>query len=191
MIRIINLVLTIGVFAAGFFLYKTIQEPIKFNAEYEQRNEMVKEKLKYIRDLQLAYKDVHGSFASTFDSLGMFVKEDSMRIVKIIGDPDELDAQGNPVPVVREIIKIPVRDTLMKDKYPVDQLADIPGVEGEKFSLEKGTLERGRIMVPVFQVVATFPQMLKGMNQKYIDPTQVRKVGSLDEPNYNGNWEGI
>lgn len=189
MIRILNVILTIGVFAAGYFLYRTIQEPIKFNAEYEKRNDVVIEKLKYLRDLELAYKDEYDHFTSSFDSLAYFVTEDSMSIIRIIGDPDELDAEGNPVPVIREVIKIPVRDTLMNTAYSPETLGAIPGVEGEVFSLKTATLEKGRIKVPVFEIAATFPQMLKGLNKNYIDPAGVRKVGSLEEPNYNGNWE--
>ena len=190
MIRIINIVLTIGVFAAGYFLYRTLQEPIKFNAAFNQRDEAVIEKLKYIRDLQIAYKEVHDDFTTSFDSLVKFVNEDSMTFVRIIGDPDELDAQGNPVPVTREIVKIPVRDSMVNTAYPLDDLANIPNVEGEQFLMEKDILERGRIKVPVFQVSATYPQMLKGLNKNYIDPSLVRRVGSLEEPSYNGNWEG-
>lgn len=190
MIRIINILLTIGVFVAGFFLYKTIQEPIKFNAEFKKRDAAVISKLSYIRDLQMAYKDVNKDFAGSFDSLAIFVRQDSMSKVRIIGDPDQLDAQGNPVPVVREIIKIPVRDSMMNPVYDLDRLADIPNVPDEQFALEKGKVERGRIQVPVFEVRATYPQMLKGLNKNYIDPDLVRKVGSLEEPNYNGNWGG-
>ena len=189
MIRIVNIILTLGVLAAGYFLYRTIQEPISFNAEYERRNEEVKDKLKYIRDLQLAYEDVNNSFAGSFDSLAHFVKNDSLTIMRIIGDPDELDAQGNPVPVKREFIKIPVKDTLTNPKWPLESLAGIPGVEGEEFSISASSVKRGRINVPVFEIIATYPQMLKGMNDKYIDPLSVRKVGSMSEPNYNGNWE--
>jgi len=190
MIRIINIILTIGVFAAGYFLYRTIQEPIVFNREFQQRDAQVIKKLKYIRDLQVAYKDVHDDFTASFDSLVTFIKEDSMSIIRIIGDPDELDAEGNPVPVIREIIKIPVQDSLMNPAYGLATLGNIPGVEGEQFIMEKAILERGRIKVPVFHVVAEYPKMLKGLNKNYIDPTLVRKVGSLDEPSYNGNWEG-
>lgn len=190
MMRAINIVLTIAVFVAGFFLYKTIREPISFNAEFKKRDVVVISKLKYLRDLELAYKDVHGEFAEDFDELARFVKEDSITIVKIIGDPDQLDAQGNPVPVEREIIKIPAIDTLTNDRWPLDNLAAIPNVEGEKFSLQTSKLERGRIIVPVFKISAEFPKMLKGMNKSYIDPSQARTVGSLTEPSYNGNWEG-
>ena len=190
MIRIINIVLTLGVFVAGYFLYNTIQAPIRFNSEFQKRDEITIHKLKYIRDLQIAYKDVHDDFAENFKELARFAIEDSMSIIRIIGDPDELDVEGNPVPVVREVIKIPVRDTLVDQTWPLDELASIPNVDGETFSLETNELARGRIKVDVFQVEATYPQMLKGMNANYIDPNLVRKVGSLIEPSYNGNWEG-
>ena len=190
MIRIINIVLTIGVFVAGYFLYNTIQAPIKFNAEFNKRDAVTIDKLKYIRDLQIAYKDVHDTFADDFDELARFAREDSMSIIRIIGDPDELDAEGNPVPVIREVIKIPVRDTLVDNSWPLEDLASIPMVEGEDFSLETNELERGRITVSVFQVEANYAQMCKGMNANYIDASQARRVGSLTEPSYNGNWEG-
>lgn len=189
MIKVINVVLSIGALVAAYFLYSTIQEPITFNAEFKQRDAVVKEKLKYVRDLQLAYKDVNDEFAGSFDDLKKFVQQDSMSIVRIIGDPDELDEEGNPVPVIREIIKVPVKDTLKNKKFPLAELQDVPGVEGEDFSIETSEVTRGRITVPVFEISISYQQMLKGLNKKYIDPDGVRKIGSLYEPSYNGNWE--
>ena len=182
--KIVNLVLTLAVLGLGYLLFKTIYEPIAFDKEYNKRNSAVIEKLTYIKDLQLAHKDVHGEFSKTFDDLERFVMKDSIEVVKVIGDPDQLDAD------VKYIVnKIPVRDTLISKKYDIKKLDEIPFVENEKFSLDASTIERGRIKVPVFEVSTPYTQMLKGLNTKYIDPNKERKIGSLMEPNYNGNWE--
>ncbi len=182
--KIVNLVLTLAVFGLGYLLFQTIYEPIAFDKEYNKRNSAVIEKLTYIKDLQLAHKDVHGEFSKTFEGLTKFVNKDSIEVVKVIGDPDKLDAE-----VTYLVTKIPVRDTLVNKKYPIENLSNIPNLEGEKFALDAGTIERGRIKVPVFQVSTPYTQMLKGLNAKYIDPNSERKIGSLMEPNYNGNWE--
>lgn len=188
MMKILNILLSIGVLVAGYFLFRTIKEPIEFNTAKEKRDAAVIEKLTYIQSLQLAYKDVHGNFSSTFDSLALFIEQDSMQYTKVIGDPDELDAEGNPVPVTLEVRSIAIKDTLSNPKFNPSDLATIPNVEGETFAIDASEVERGRIIVPVFQVVAENTQILKGLKPKYIEPDRVIKVGSLTEPNYNGNW---
>ncbi|MEZ5002884.1 MAG: hypothetical protein R2730_07590 [Chitinophagales bacterium] len=188
MVRIINILLSIGVFVALYFLYRTIQEPIEFNASFKERDEQVIEKLTYIKDLQLAYKDHYNKFAASFDSLAYFVKNDSITITKIIGDKDELDDYGNAVEVTYEVTKKAVKDSLSNPKFDLTQLAAVPGVEGESFTMNADKIERGRIDVPVFEVSTTYKQMLKGLKEKYIKEDEVRKVGSMYEPNYNGNW---
>lgn len=188
MIKVVNIVLTLAVFGVGYLLVQTLQEPIKFKAESEKRDALVIDKLTYIKDLQLAFKDENGHFASTFDSLGLFLANDSMKITKIIGDRDQLDAEGNAMEVRYEITKIPVKDTLANPLYAATDLASVPGVEGEKFDIETRMLERGRIMVPVYEIGVGYDRMFKGLKEKYIDKSQTRKIGSLYEANYNGNW---
>jgi hypothetical protein len=188
MVRIINILLSIGVFVALYFLYRTIQEPIEFNAAANARDKQVIEKLTYIKDLQLAYKDHYGKFSATFDSLEYYVMNDTFTITKIIGDKDELDAEGKKVQVTYETTKIAVKDSLMNPKFDLSQLAQVPGVEGETFDMDASKIERGRIQVPVFEVSVGYAKMLKGLKAKYIKEEEVRMVGSLTEPNYNGNW---
>ncbi len=183
--KIINLILTLAVIGVGYLLFKTINEPIQFNKAKEQREDLIHDKLLYIRDVQMAYKEINNKFCATFDSLAMFVKNDSLLVTKVIGDPDKVDSK------VRYITtKIPVSDSLSHAIFKVENLAKIPNVEGEEFLLETATLDKGRIIVPLFQVSTTFPKAFKGLNKKYIDPNGIIKVGSLFEPNYNGNWQG-
>jgi hypothetical protein len=188
MMKIVNLLLAVGVIVAGYFLFRTIKEPIEFNTAKEARYATVIEKLTYIKDLQLAYNDVHGNFSNSFDSLAIFVEQDSMKITKVVGDPDQLDVYGKPVPVTYEVRVIPAKDSLVNPKFDVRDLASIPNAEGEKFTIAASKIEKGRVNVPVFEVIATNEQILKGLPAKYIDAGVVRKVGSLTEPNYNGNW---
>ncbi len=168
MIRVINIILTLVAAFVAYLLVNTIQEPIKFNSEFNKRDVEVKEKLLYIKDLQIAYKDVRGGFTSSFDSLVHFANNDSMTITRIVGDPDELDAKGNPVPVTYEVYKVAVKDTLLWDKYPLTTLKNVPNVDGEIFAMESGKIRKSRITVPVFEVSATYPQILKGLNKNHI-----------------------
>jgi len=58
--------------AAAYFGYMSIDEPIKFNIEKKKRYTRVIERVKTIRDWQLAYKSVHKVYAPNFDSLFQF-----------------------------------------------------------------------------------------------------------------------
>lgn len=186
--KIINAVLLLAVIGMTFLLVKTIQDPIAFDKAKQERRAEVIEKLTYIKELQLAHKDVHGYFSETFDSLAIFVQQDTFKLTKVIGDPDELDAEGNPVPVTYEEVNILVKDSMMNPNFDLKNLNVVPGVEGEKFEMQASTVERGRIIVPVFKIYAKEPQYLKGLQARYINADDELRVGSMTEPNYNGNW---
>jgi hypothetical protein len=183
--KIINIVLTLIIITLAVFLVKTLNDPIQFDKERTKRMELVKRKMIYIRTLQLAHNDVHNKFASTFDSLRIFVENDSFNVIKMIGDPDALNAT-----VTYQKFKTSVRDSLMNKSFDLKMLDQIPIVEGETFKMETDVITKGKFDVPVMLLEATFPQILKGLNEDFIDVNKTMTIGSLNEPVYNGNWEG-
>ncbi len=82
----INLVLVYAALGLTYYLITGIQAPIDFKKEREYRYSYVIENLKDIRKAQLAYKDEHGVFAGDFDKLINFVKYDSLRVVRKLGE---------------------------------------------------------------------------------------------------------
>lgn len=103
-----------------------------------------------------------------------FVKNGKFSLIKQIGNPEDSLAV-----IVRDTILVPVRDSIFPASYPVDSLPFVPFGEGAKFEMKAGEIEKGKVMVKVFEVIDTAP----------FDPKQVMKVGSMTEPSNAGNWE--
>jgi hypothetical protein len=170
----ISIILTVAILVLSFFIIRGIVLPIQFNKEKKYRYGFVIQKLKDIRTAQMAYKSVNGKFTADFDSLISFVKTGQFTLIKQIGNEEDSLAV-----LVRDTILIPVRDSIFAPGYPVDSLPFVPFGEGAKFEMKAGEIEKGKVMVKVFEVVDTAPFDLK----------QVLRVGSMTEPSNAGNWE--
>ena len=95
--------------------------------------------------------------------------------------------------IVRDTSKIAVREELFKDNFQqvVDSLSIIPFSGGTKFSINSGEIEKGKVKVKVFEVTAPYTEIFKGLktDNEGIDMTQSLILGSMEEPNINGNWD--
>lgn len=176
--------LSVLIVVMAFILYRNIQKPIRFNEEKKIRYEKVIQRLKDIRTAQIAYKDLKGKFAGNFDSLLMVVKNEKFLIVKVIGNPDDTTQV-----IKRDTFYRPVQDSLFSAGYMVDSLPYVPFGSGEKFSINAGEMEKGKVNVQVFEVRASNEIILRGLDEKYIDKNGGLQVGSMSEPTYTGNWE--
>lgn len=194
---LIQVVLFIAIVVIGYFVYESIMEPVKFNQEKKSRDLVIINKLKDIRNSQMVFKRMNGSYSNNFDSLVAFLQDAELPVVKIIPDPDDTTFT---LTINDTIGFIKVSDTLFKNKsYTLDQLSFIPFSEGEYFQMDADTIERGGVEVHVFEVLAPYTAYLKGMDeqtviniiakQEDIDKYPGLKVGSLIEPTTDGNWE--
>ena len=74
-IRIICAVLVIPIVLLVWLTVQSVMEPVNFNKHRAYRESVAIQRLKDIRDLQVAYKNVNGRYASTLDSLKLFYNE--------------------------------------------------------------------------------------------------------------------
>lgn len=194
---LLQLALFIVIVVIGYFVYQSIMEPVEFNNEKKQRENVVVNKLKDIRTSQMVFKRVNGSFSNNFDSLVAFLKIAEIPVVKIIPDPEDTTFTRT---INDTIGYIKVSDTLFKNKdYRLSDLSIIPFSDGELFAMNADTIERGGVEVHVFEVLAPYSAYLKGMDKQTINNIIAKqediekypglKVGSLIEPTTDGNWE--
>lgn len=194
---LIQLALLIVIIVVGYLVYQSIMEPVEFNNEKKQRENVVVNKLKDIRISQMVFKRINGSYSNNFDSLVAFLNIAEIPVVKIIPDPEDTTFTKT---INDTIGYIKVSDTLFKNKdYRINQLALIPFSDGELFAMDADTIERGGVEVHVFEVLAPYSAYLKGMDQQTINNIIAKqediekypglKVGSLVEPSTDGNWE--
>lgn len=200
---ILHVVLIAGIIVLAYLVYNSVHKVTSFNSEEKFRIDEVAQKMKHIRSIQNAYKFKYERYASTWDTLLTFIKEDSLPVVLKTGNvPDTLTEQDalEMGLITRDTTYMPVRDSLFKEnkfKYTIDQLVYVPfstkkgEVKPDSFKINAGAINRGNIDVPVFEVIAPKEAYLKGMNKELIarDDSYDLQLGSMEEATTDGNWE--
>jgi len=196
---VIQVILFAAICVVAYFVYESIQKPIRFNAEQKLRYEATIQRLKDIRTAQIAYRSEHKEYTNNFDTLIDFLKNGHFKVVMIIGDEDDSSsvAAGQ---IIRETILVNVLDSLFKSHYIVDSLRYVPFTRGVQFEMDTAFLRAGNVKVNVFEAKihnnilldGLDPQLLVNYNADRIKKTGYSglKVGSLTETTNNaGNWE--
>lgn len=207
---IIQILLAIVALGLVYFIYKGIQDPIEFEKAKNKRYEATIERLKEIRKAQIAYKDVYGHFTGSWDTLINFVKYDSLRNVRKIGELTDSMIEAGLTErramreglIIRDTIRESVLETLFGKSFNPENLKYIPVPDTTaEFALAANVITTGSgIKVPVFEAKAHNNIVLRGLDRQYvINMNEERrlnekypglKVGSLTEAvNNAGNWE--
>ncbi len=207
--KVLQILLVFVIVGLGYLVYDSINQPIKFQEQQEKRQTAVVNRLKLIREAQVAYKGRYDKYTGSFDTLINFVKSDFFKITKNEGSlsdsllnagmtEKEAIAQGI---IKRDTVLVSVKDSLCKNLDP-DSLRFVPfSVDKEEFFLGATQLTSSSgLIIPVFEASVTNKVYLKGLdNQERINMDDLAKnlgrfpglkVGSLEEANNNaGNWE--
>ena len=182
-------------------IYKSVMQPVRFNREKTHRETVAIERLKDIRTLQVAFKNVNGKFAPCIDTLIDFYNNGKMTVIRSIGSMDDSVAVAQNL-VKREAIEIPVRDTLLKNRsnFNVEDLKYIPFTDKDTILMHATVKEVSGVDVPLFEAQVPYVKLLNGMDHQllvnlYYDRVETDRypglqVGSIENPNNNaGNWE--
>ncbi|MFW5755434.1 MAG: hypothetical protein ACOCWK_02455 [Tangfeifania sp.] len=207
---VIQILLFIVAVVLAYFIYKGVQDPIDFEKAKDARYEATIERLKQIRKAELVYRDVHGKFTGSWDTLINFVKYDSVRNVRKVGELTDsmIDAgltEKEAVEkglLIRDTIKESVLESEFGGSFDADKLKEIPVPDTTAyFELGATIIKTGSgIEVPVFEAKAHNNIILRGLDRQYVINLNERrrmnekypglKVGSLTETvNNAGNWE--
>lgn len=191
----IQIGLTILIVVLAYLIYDSIMEPVRFNQEIARREATIIQRLKDLRQVQVAHRSRYQRFNEDLDSLVQFVRHDSLPVIMAIGTvPDSLtETEAVRAGLVRrDTIWVTAVDSLFRNKrYPVDSLPFIPFSHGKRFALEAGFIERGLVKLPVFEAFALPEQYLSDMDEwrTYYTRLEGLKVGSMIEASTDGNWE--
>ncbi len=207
---VFQIVLLILALALGYLIYKSIQRPIIFEREKTERYDVTIQRLKDIRKAQIAFKEAHGRFTGSWDTLINFVKYDKVKLVRKIGNITDSMLEAGITEkkalqmklITRDTIRVSALETIFGEGYDADQLRYIPIKDTTaEFQLGATVIATGSgIKVPVFEAKAHNNIILRGMDEQLRinlnDQRRVQnkypglKVGSLTETNNNaGNWE--
>lgn len=173
----IRILLFAIVVVLGYLTVESVLAPIRYAEEVEKKEALVIEKLKIIREAQMAYLDENGRFTASFDTLVDFMHNGKMSVTIEYGSKDDSTTTFR-----RETVEIPVKDSLFKD-VDIDNIRYVPLYDTLEFEMGANTIVKNNVTVPVFQVLD--PKPFSKERQENNDPL---KVGSLYEVNYKGNW---
>ncbi len=207
-VKIINLILLIAAIYLGYQIYESITGPVRFNQTKKKRYAAVVDRLKDIRDSEIAYRTVTGRYTGSFDSLVRFVDTAKFTITqrrdsvikeynRYLGITEEKE-----IVVIDTLGFVPVKDSLFKntDRYKQMQWVPIPGREHQvKFELKAGKLKKGEVKLPVFmarvhkkEILYDQPKDLVEQELNVISTEEINgpyiQVGSLDDVTTSGNW---
>jgi hypothetical protein len=194
---IVRIVLSVVIIILGYLVVESVMGPVRFQKELDQRKQVVVDRLKDIRSIQLTYRSLNNFYTGDLDSMVMFLKESKIPVVKIIPDPADTTFTRT---INDTIAFIRAADSLLKHaKYPVDSLPYIPFSNGVRFELNAGRIDRGGVMVNVFEAKAPMQTYMFGMNDQMLrnliaSEEQIGRfpglrVGSMTDPSTDGNWE--
>ena len=186
----------------AYFVYNSINSEVEFQQVAKVRVAENVQKLKDLRQVQIAYKKVNNTYSNNFESLIDFLENDSMAIVKAIGEtPDSLtDAQALELGIIsRDTAYVLAKETVFdeaylssrNEKFPLDlsALTTVPHSD-QNYSVDAGMVEKGKVMVQVFEISTTYGTVFTGLDaeNKSFELGNLLKVGSMDEASLNGNW---
>ena len=186
----------------AYFVYNSINSEIEFQQVAKLRIAENVQKLKDLRQVQIAYKKVNNNYSNNFESLIDFLENDSMAIVKAIGEtPDTLtDEQALELGIIsRDTAYVLAKESVFdeaylnsrNEKFPLDlsELTTVP-YSNENYSFDAGMVEKGKVVVQVFEISTTYGTVFAGLDaeNKSFELGNLLKVGSMDEASLNGNW---
>ena len=190
------LILPACIVGLTYALVQSIMEPVKFNKHKDYRSEIAIQRLKDIRDLQVAFKNVNARYASTVDSLILFYNEGKMKITLQVGSKDDSLAMANTDQIKKKYRNlkgdklneklhelylageqnlvfqvshdIAVKDTIFNSRpnFVVDSIAFIPFSGGERVMMESTIKKVSGVNVPLFEAKMPYKSLLKGLNNQ-------------------------
>ena len=177
-------------------IVRSVMEPVDFNKHKAYRESVAIQRLKDIRDLQVAFKNVNGRYAPTIDSLKLFYNEGKMKITMQVGSKDdslamahtdqikekfrnlkgdmlnaklnELYLAGDQNLVFQISSDIMVKDTLFRSRpdFVVDSLALIPFSGGDSVLVASTIKTVSGVKVPLFEASMPYRSLLRGLNNQ-------------------------
>ncbi|MDA0758152.1 MAG: hypothetical protein O3C01_05735 [Bacteroidetes bacterium] len=204
--RIIKAVIWLFIIFFSYQVITSINEPIKFNEVKKERYLKVIDKLKDIRNAQLAYKSVNGSYADNFEGLIKFIDTAQYTLIQKRDSSYLQYDRVYRIDMLREVVVIDtlgfvsVKDSIFGNSIRYKDLAQVPidGVDAT-FSIKSDVIKKGDYDVYVFEVKVSKDVILFDQNKELLKQEKALMsvdgvngpdlvLGSMTEVSTNGNW---
>lgn len=196
----INIGLALLAILLAYLVFDSIRQPVVFENVRKEREVQVVQSLKDIRSTQTLFKQTYNRFTGDFDSLAEYIKNGQLPVVHIVADPNDTTFTKT---INDTVGFISVYDSLFakRENFDINSLHVVPFSQGEVFEMQAGYIMRGGLKVAVFEAKTPFkvylwdldPQRVNNLRAEMEDLSKYAglKVGSMDEPSLNGNWESL
>ena len=176
----------------GYLLWKGVDDVVEEEKRVARLEAATIEKLEMLRDAQLAYQASNGKYASTWDSLKMFIENGTIWIVQRTETTKLLDYGAEETKVTFDTLgSVSVMDSLFsvtkRPDFKLVLLPVVPGSGGKQFEFFANKIEKtGGYMVNVFEIRDPSPVNPK---RKANNNEKALRVGSRTDASTYGNWK--
>ena len=189
--KILTIVFILISLGLAYVLYNSIKHDIDEEGRITAIENRIINKLKMIRDAQVAYQAVHGNYTSDWDKLISFIDTGRIYITQRSETIITLEYGADSVVIdVDTLGTVSVRDSLFSaERYPnfnLEALPYVPGQENVKFDIYADELNKSGVNVDVFEV--RDPDPVNPARKSGVGRGPLR-VGSRTEVTTAGNWE--
>ena len=205
---VLKALLLVAIAVLAYMCINSIRSSQTFDKLLEEREKAIVERLVAIRIAQIGYRNAHGVYAASFDTLQKYLNEE--KIPFLVKEGELTDEQLKAGMTEREAVAKGIirRDTtwvLAKDTllpgFDVAFIGKVPGFEENTFALDTATISSpSGYTVPVFEASVHYDVYLYDMDRQLLINLKDKKtklkrftglrVGSVTEINNNaGNWE--
>ncbi|MCH8535416.1 MAG: hypothetical protein LAT51_10140 [Flavobacteriaceae bacterium] len=204
---VLSIVLIAGIGILAYMNYKAIYGPVEFNKVKEKRYAEVIDKLRDVRKVQIAHREINRSYAKNFDQLLRFL-DTAEYVITQRRDTTYIDEEYLATYGVDKYIEDYVVDTLgyklVKDSLfgnsnRYKTMMEVPYTDGKHMKMQAGLLDIKGVNTPVFKVEVPKEWILADQDKDLLNQElQVKSVdgingesilvGSMEEVSTNGNW---
>ena len=196
----INIGLALVAILLAYLVFDSIRQPVVFENVRKEREVQVVQSLKDIRSTQTLFKQTYNRFTGDFDSLAEYIKNGQLPVVNIVADPNDTTFTKT---INDTVGFVSVFDSLFakRDNFDINSLRVVPFSQGDVFEMQAGYIMRGGLKVAVFEAKTPYKSYLWDLDQQRVNNLRAEmedlskyaglKVGSMDEPSLNGNWESL
>ncbi|GAA0880966.1 hypothetical protein GCM10009119_39360 [Algoriphagus jejuensis] len=190
--KVLSFVFFLIAMALGYLLWKGVDDVVEEEKRIALLEAATIEKLEMLRDAQLAYQASNGKYASTWDSLKMFIEDGTIWMVQRTETTKLLDYGAEEITVQFDTLgSRGVMDSLFNErKFPdfnIDLMPVVPGSGGKQFEFFAAKVEKtGGYLVNVFEIrdpSPINPERRANSNEKAL------RVGSRTDASTEGNWK--
>ena len=192
--KILSIVFFLVSIGLAVYLWNTIFSSINEAERIEKMEAQIIEKLKMIREAQIAYQSVNGRYTSDWDKLLSFVDTGRFYITERREIVIPLDYGADSIYIEIDTLGTKlVRDSVFKQsnypKFDLNTLAYVPGAENKKFDMRADKIDKSGVRVDVVKVRNTVPVDPGRREDNEANTKKPLRFGSRTSVTTAGNWE--